>query len=98
VPDLKVRPTYDADTGSSHATRACVVALLVLVHPATALACPVCFQMTDSAEAQGVRAAVFVLVGVTIGVLAGVGTFILRAWRRMNTAGDMLISRDEGRS
>ena len=38
---------------------------------ATLVACPVCFQASDSPTAAGVRAAVLTLAGVTICVLAG---------------------------
>ena len=48
----------------------------------TALACPVCFQIEDGPVTSGVRAAVVVLIGVTVGVLAGFGVFIARFVRR----------------
>jgi heme/copper-type cytochrome/quinol oxidase subunit 2 len=47
-----------------------------------ALACPVCFQIEDGAVANGVRAAILVLMGITIGVLAGFAAFIRRFVRR----------------
>jgi hypothetical protein len=46
------------------------------------LACPVCFQFDGGATSEGLRAAIFVLVGVTGCVLAGFGVFIFRFIRR----------------
>lgn len=46
------------------------------------LACPVCFQIDDGHAAAGVRAAVLVLMGVTVVVLGGFGVFIRRLVRR----------------
>jgi hypothetical protein len=59
------------------ATGACVLAA-----EAAALACPICFQVEDDATVNGVRAAVVVLVGVTMMVLAGVVSFTVRFVRR----------------
>ena len=42
------------------------------------LACPVCFQIEDGQAASGVRAAVYVLMGVTVVVLGGFGMFFRR--------------------
>ena len=47
-----------------------------------AWACPVCFRVEDGATADGVRAAVIVLMSVTVVVLAGFGLFIARWYRR----------------
>ncbi len=46
------------------------------------LACPVCFQVEEGPVVSGVRAAVVVLVGVTVSVLAGFGVFIAKFVRR----------------
>jgi hypothetical protein len=46
------------------------------------LACPVCFQVEEGPVVNGVRAAVVVLITVTVGVLAGFGVFIARFVRR----------------
>jgi len=43
----------------------------------TALACPVCFRVEESATTDGVRAAVVVLVGVTAVVLGAFARFIV---------------------
>ena len=48
---------------------------------AIAFACPICFRVEDGATAAGVRAAVIVLMAVTVLVLCGFAAFILR-WRR----------------
>jgi hypothetical protein len=58
------------------------VAALTVAFEAAAFACPICFQVDDAATTNGVRAAVFVLIGVTTAVLAGFAWFILRFARR----------------
>ena len=44
----------------------------------SALACPICFRMDDGPMADGVRAAVVVLMAVTICVLGCFGRFVVR--------------------
>lgn len=46
------------------------------------IACAVCFQVDPNATTDGVRAAVLVLVGVTVAVLSGFGVFIVNFVRR----------------
>ncbi len=53
-----------------------VVAWLLIDTPL--FACPVCFQIEDGQAASGVRAAVYVLLGVTVAVLGGFGIFVRR--------------------
>jgi hypothetical protein len=48
------------------------------------LACPVCFQVEAGPVTAGVRAAVVVLIGVTVGVLSGFGVFVARFVARSN--------------
>ncbi|MCR4375285.1 MAG: hypothetical protein NUW22_10590 [Acidobacteria bacterium] len=48
----------------------------------TALACPVCFRVEESAATDGVVAAVLVLVGVTTVVLGAFARFIVGVARR----------------
>lgn len=45
---------------------------------ATALACPICFQAEPNGTTDGVRSAVWVLLGVTSVVLGGFAVFIVR--------------------
>jgi len=45
---------------------------------ATALACPICFQVEQGPVTDGLRVAVLVLMGVTVAVLSGFGVFIAR--------------------
>ena len=45
---------------------------------ATAVACPICFQVEQGPVTDGLRVAVLVLMGVTVAVLAGFGVFIAR--------------------
>ena len=54
----------------------------------TALACPVCFRIEEGPVTSGVRAAVVVLIGVTVGVLTGFGVFIARFVRRAAAEGE----------
>jgi hypothetical protein len=63
------------------ATLACIAA-----GEAALLACPICFRMEDGPVAAGVRAAVFVLLGVTAGVLTGFGVWIVRFVKRAGDA------------
>ncbi|MFI5177571.1 MAG: hypothetical protein ACHQO8_03355 [Vicinamibacterales bacterium] len=61
---------------------ATVIAAAWIAAPAVVAACPVCFRVEDGPVAEGLRAAVLVLVGVTTGVLAGFAVFIARFVRR----------------
>ena len=45
-------------------------------------ACPICFQVEQGPTTDGVRAAVFVLLGVTTCVLAAFGAFVVTFARR----------------
>ena len=49
---------------------------------ATALACPICFQMDQGPVTKGAIAAVIVLMSVTVGVLVCFGRFAVRLARR----------------
>ena len=49
---------------------------------ATAWACPVCFRMEEGPVTAGVRAAVILLMTVTVSVLAGFAIFIRGFVRR----------------
>ena len=53
-----------------------------LLAGAPLLACPICFQMEEGRATDGLRAAVVVLVAVTVGVLGGFASFIVRFVRR----------------
>jgi len=56
-------------------------ALLVVLVPSVALACPICFQVEDARTINGVRAGVIVLMSVTVVVLSAVAAFSIRIWR-----------------
>jgi hypothetical protein len=60
---------------------ALLVALLILLAPSVALACPICFQIEDTNTVNGVRAGVVALMSVTVAVLAAVAAFAVRLWR-----------------
>lgn len=59
------------------------VAWMTTVSVASPFACPICFGVEPGPISDGVRAAVFVLLGVTLGVLSGFGFFISRFVRRL---------------
>lgn len=59
-----------------------VAGVVVAMATETALACPVCFRVEESATTDGVRAAVVVLVGVTAMVLGAFARFIVGFARR----------------
>lgn len=63
-------------------TRAVAAAALWLASGAAAFACPICFQLDDGPTSSGVKAAVVVLMAVTVGVLSGFGVFIRNFVRR----------------
>lgn len=58
-----------------------------LTASAGVLACPICFRVEGGPVVDGVRAAVLVLMGVTVAVLAGFGAFIVRFVRRAAATG-----------
>lgn len=60
---------------------ALLAALLILLAPSVAMACPICFQVEDANTVAGVRAGVIVLMSVTVVVLSAVAAFAIRIWR-----------------
>ena len=58
--------------------RAIATLLGWLAASATAFACPICFQSEPNSATDGVRAAVLVLIGVTVVVLGGFARFAVR--------------------
>lgn len=52
-----------------------LIAVIWMAAEAVGYACPVCFQFEDGATTAGVRAAVIVLLSVTLVVLAGVAAW-----------------------
>jgi len=69
-------------TRTRHGVIPAIAAALWAAAGATALACPVCFRIEEGPVADGVRTAVLVLIGVTVGVLTGFAVFIARFVRR----------------
>ena len=62
-------------------------AAMVIVAPAIALACPICFGGDpNSPQAQSLNWAVFTLLGVTGGVLSGFVGFIFHLMKRSRMA------------
>ena len=70
--------------------------LLLLAAPRVALACPVCFGQSDSPLAWGVNMGVFLMLGVTGGVLAAFATFFIHLMRRARLAADPAPDVQEG--
>jgi hypothetical protein len=68
--------------------RAGTVAVSWVLMGSAALACPVCFRMEEGPVTDGVRAAVVVLMGVTVTVLGGFAFFIRGFVRRARTAAE----------
>jgi hypothetical protein len=56
------------------------------------LACPICFQIEQGPVTDGVRAAVIVLMGVTLAVLAAFGMFV----RKLASADRLAVSTNLG--
>jgi hypothetical protein len=50
-----------------------------------ALACAVCFGAKDSKSTENMAIAVWVMMGVVMSVLGGVGAFSLHLWRHART-------------
>ena len=62
--------------------RSPLAAFLIFAVPAALDACPICFQFEQGPVTAGMRGAVFVLMGVTAGVLTGFAVFMTRFVRR----------------
>ncbi len=74
-------------TGARAARVVALAALLFVLAPAIAWACPICFGGDpDSAEAQSLNWAVFTLLGVTGGVLSGFVGFFFSLLKRSRQA------------
>ena len=76
-----------SDTTIRGARATLATAALVMLFPAAALACPICFQVEDTNTVAGVRAGVVVLMSVTIVVLTAVAAFSIRLWRNEKGGG-----------
>jgi hypothetical protein len=56
------------------------------MHPLLLLSCPVCYAPTDVVVRESLNLGIFVLLGVTAVVLAGVARFIASVARRSREA------------
>ena len=63
--------------------------VLVLAVPRGALACPVCFGQSDSPMASAANLSIFVMLIITVAVLAGFATFFIQLIRRARVAEQM---------
>ena len=68
-------------TGARRLRAALLAAAVIALFPASALACPICFQVEDANTVSAIRAGVIVLMSVTIVVLSAVAAFSVRLWR-----------------
>ena len=50
-----------------------------------AMACAVCFGAKDAKSTENMAIAIWILMGVVMSVLGGVGAFSLHLWRHANT-------------
>jgi hypothetical protein len=62
--------------------RTTLLTFAAVTAPRVALACPVCFGQSDSPMAQGVNMGIYVLLGITGGVLAAFASFFIYLIRR----------------
>ena len=60
----------------------CAVVLVVLLAHQSSVACPNCYGDVNSSEVQGMKWAIFALLGVTGTVLVGVSAFFLYLRKR----------------
>jgi hypothetical protein len=61
------------------------VVLLLGSTAGQALACSVCFGARDGKSAEHMAVAIWVLMGVVMSVMGGVGAFSFHLWRHANT-------------
>ena len=81
-----VLPKDEATPDHRMKTRLIGTPLLVLGFQMNqALACSVCFTAPNSETGQHMAAAVWVLMGVVMSVMGGVGAFTFHLWRHANT-------------
>ena len=64
----------------------------ILGAPRAVLACPVCFGQNDSPLAWGVNMGILAMLIVTVGVLAGFGTFFIYLARRARMVADVSMA------
>ena len=68
--------------------RRTLITLAMAGVPRVALACPVCFGQSDSPMAQATNMGIFVMLGVTVSVLAAFAYFFVYLMRRAKLASD----------
>jgi hypothetical protein len=60
-------------------------ALVLASQPGQALACSVCYGAKDGKTTEHMAVAIWVLMGVVMSVMGGVGAFSFHLWRHANT-------------
>lgn len=62
--------------------RTILVTLILLAAPRAVLACPVCFGQSDSPLAKAANMGIYVMLGITVGVLVAFACFFVYLIRR----------------
>ena len=61
------------------------IGLVLTALPSSALACAACFGASDDAQAKGMNAGIFSLLGVVLFMLTGIATFFIHLAKRSAT-------------
>jgi Na+-driven multidrug efflux pump len=61
------------------------ISLFLATSAGRALACSQCFGAADSKSTEHMAAAIWVLMGVVMSVMGGVGAFSFHLWKHANT-------------
>ena len=63
-----------------------IALLFLLISPiGEALACSVCYGARDAKSTEHMAVAIWVLMGIVLSVMGGVGAFSFHLWRHANT-------------
>jgi putative Mn2+ efflux pump MntP len=62
-----------------------LITLLVVSPIGEALACSVCYGARDAKSTEHMAIAIWVLMGIVMSVMGGVGAFSFHLWRHANT-------------
>ena len=66
-------------------TRLLAVFLGLMVSPIGAFACSVCYTARDAKSTEHMAVAIWVLMGIVMSVMGGLGAFSFHLWRHANT-------------
>jgi hypothetical protein len=78
--------------------RVALAALLLVLAPGVALACPVCFGQSDSPMALGINYGIYLMLGVIVFLWVAFASFFIYLKRRASLveAGELLPAKAEG--